>query len=172
MKQVIYAPGFLMRYQQWCTKDRSFTSVDDVEFTALVLRICAYAAQFLPSPSYTVDRICSLSLSNIRDTCSQVGDSLAEACLNLDWKGSLVRVQHILFTALKSSCEGRTDKYWEAIGYASQAAQKAGIHTATPMFGDDGVQGLEKEMRRRTFCSLYVLDRCAFNRVVWKAILT
>jgi hypothetical protein len=55
MKQVIYAPGFLMRYQQWRIKDRSLESVDDAEFTALVLRICAYAAQFLPSPSHTVD---------------------------------------------------------------------------------------------------------------------
>lgn len=156
MKQVIYAPGFLMRYQQWRIKDRTVESVDDAEFTALVLRICAYAEQFLPSPSHTVDGICSPSLSHIRDTCSCVGDSLAEACLALDWKGSLVRVQHILFSALKSSCEGRTDKFWGAIGHASQAAQKAGIYTDTRLFGD----GLEKEMRRRTFCSLYVLDRC------------
>ncbi|RMJ26481.1 hypothetical protein PHISP_02632 [Aspergillus sp. HF37] len=36
MKQVLYAPGFLARYQQWWAKDRSVGSADDVEFTALV----------------------------------------------------------------------------------------------------------------------------------------
>lgn len=157
MKQVIHAPSFLARYQQWWTKGQPFT-VADAEFAVLILRVGSYAAQFLPAPSHTVDRIGGLSLVDISNTCSEVGASLAQACLSLDWKGSLVRVQHTLFLALKFSCEGRTDRFWEGIASSSRAAQKAGIHTDALLPGADGGQNLESEIERRTLCSLYVLD--------------
>ncbi|RDH37727.1 hypothetical protein BDQ94DRAFT_182996 [Aspergillus welwitschiae] len=157
MKQIIHPPSFLTQYQHWWTKEWPL-SVDDIEFAALVLRIGAYSAQFLPSPTHTLDRIRGQSLSDIRDTCSHLGGELARACLSLNWKGSLVRVQHILFAAFRSSCEGRTDKFWEGIASACSAAQKAGIHTVAPVPGEDSSQVLEKEMRRRTLCGLYVLD--------------
>ncbi|RDW78578.1 fungal specific transcription factor domain-containing protein [Aspergillus mulundensis] len=131
MKQVIHAPSFLAH---------------------------VYAAQSLPSPSHTVDSIGGLSLTNIRNTCSEVSDSLAQACLSLDWKGSLVRVQDTLFLALKFSCEGRTDRFWEGIAAASRAAQKAGIHADASFPSTNGAQNLEREIERRTLCSLYVLD--------------
>lgn len=165
MKQLIHAPNFLMCYQQWWAKDRPL-SVGDIEFAALILRICSYAAQFLPSPSHTIDSIGGQSLSDIRNACSDVGDSLAKTCVDLDWKGSLVRVQHILFAAIKFSCEGRTDKFWEGIASASRAAQQAGLHRDAPGAENDGAQELEKEMRRRIFCSLYVLDRYVASRML------
>ncbi|PGH03523.1 hypothetical protein AJ79_07358 [Helicocarpus griseus UAMH5409] len=90
--------------------------------------------------------------------CAVVGDSLAKACLSLDWKGSLVRVQHKLLAALKCSCEGRTDKFWEGIASASRAAQMAGIHIDSPVPAECEGQEMEEEVRRRTFCCLYVLD--------------
>ncbi|KFA73600.1 hypothetical protein S40288_10725 [Stachybotrys chartarum IBT 40288] len=158
MKQIVHSRVFLSHYQHQWTVELPL-SVEHIEFTTLVLRICSYTAQFLPSPSYTVDTIHGLSLSEIRDTCDNVGSSLAKACLALDWKGSLVRVQHHLFASLKSSCEGRTDQFWEGVACASQAAQKAGIHTDIDGSGDGGIDELEKEMRRRTFCTLYMLDR-------------
>jgi hypothetical protein len=148
----------LVQYQEWWTKERPL-SVADVEFGALILRVCSYAAEFLPSPSHTVDSIHGMSLLEIRDTCGEIGDSLAGACLVLDWKGSLTRVQHSLFAALKFSCNGRTDKFWEGITYATQAAQKVGLHTEASNLGDGGFTELEKEMRRRTYCNLYILDR-------------
>ncbi|EHA24756.1 hypothetical protein ASPNIDRAFT_182044, partial [Aspergillus niger ATCC 1015] len=103
MKQIIHPPSFLTQYQHWWTKEWPLP-VDDIEFAALVLRIGAYSAQFLPSPTHTLDRIRGQSLSDIRDTCSHLGGELARACLSLNWKGSLVRVQHILFAAFRSSC--------------------------------------------------------------------
>lgn len=160
MKQIIHPPDFLAHYQQWRTKGRPLTAVSDVEFTVLILRICAYSAQFLPSPSETIDRIRGLPLCDIRTTCKDVGERLAGACLTLDWKGSPVRVQHILFAALMSSCEGRTDQFWDQIGIASQAAQKAGLHADVPSSGGIAPLEWEREMRHRIFCSLYVLDRC------------
>lgn len=160
MKEIIHPPSFLAHYQQWCIKSRPLTAVSDVEFAVLVLRICAYSAQFLPSPTETIDNIRGLPLSDIRKMCSDVGESLAGACLILDWKGSAVRVQHILFAALMSSCEGRTDKFWEQIGLASQAAQKAGLHADLSGSEDTAATQWERETRHRIFCSLYVLDRC------------
>lgn len=165
MKQIVHSPVFLSHYQHQWTVELPL-SVEHIEFTTLVLRICSYTAQFLPSPSYTVDTIHGLSLSEIRDTCDNIGNSLAKACLALDWKGSLVRVQHHLFASLKSSCEGRTDQFWEGVACASQAAQKAGIHTDIDGPGAGGIDELEKEMRRRTFCTLYMLDRCVWSRTL------
>lgn len=159
MKQIIHAPSFLTHYQAWWTKDRPLP-VGDIEFAVLILRICSYSVQFLPSPSHPIDGIYGIPLSDICNTCSDIGNSLAKACLALDWKGSLVRVQHILFAALKFSCEGRQDRFWEELGCASRAAQKAGMHVGGSIVKDDGTHELEKEIRRRTFCSLYVLDRC------------
>lgn len=157
MKQIVHAPTFLMRYQQWWNLDRPL-SIADTEFAVLILRICSYAAQFLPSHSHTIDSIDRLPLSGIRNACNEVGNSLAHACVTLDWNGSLTRVQHLLFFAIKLSCEGRTDMFWEAIGAASQAAQKAGIHEDRSEPGNNHDE-LENEMRRRVFCSLYILDR-------------
>lgn len=158
MKQIVHLPSFLLRYQQWWNLDRPF-SIPDTEFAVLILRICAYAAQFLPSQTHTIDSIDRLPLSGIRNACNEVANSLARACLTLDWSGSLTRVQHLLFFAIKLSCEGRTDMFWEAIGAASQAAQKAGIHKDHFEPGKIN-NGLEKEIRCRVFCSLYILDRC------------
>ncbi|KAJ5821878.1 uncharacterized protein N7525_011162 [Penicillium rubens] len=164
MKQVIHVPSFLANYQLWWAKDK-IVEIADVEFAALIARICSYATQFLPSPSHTVDQIRGRSLADIRDTCSNIGNKLATACETLDWKGTLVRVQHIIFAALKVSCEGRTSQFWEGIGSACRAAQKAGIHTDTTglesQLAKDSAQELERDVQRRTFCSLYVLDRYA-----------
>ncbi|KAJ5834328.1 hypothetical protein N7447_000354 [Penicillium robsamsonii] len=162
MKQVIHAPSFLANYQMWCAKDK-ISEVADVEFAALITRICSYATQFLPSPSHAVDQIRGRSLADIRDTCTNIGNNLATTCEILDWKGTLVRVQHIIFAALKVSCEGRTAQFWEGIASACRAAQKAGIHThltslMESQLGKDSAQELERDVQRRTFCSLYVLD--------------
>lgn len=47
--------------------------------------------------------------------------------------------------------------FWEGIASASRAAQKAGVHTAAAELG--GGHEFDKEMQRRTFCNIYLLDR-------------
>jgi hypothetical protein len=160
IKQFIHASSFLDQYKEWWIKERPL-SVSDVEFGVLVLRISSYAAEFLPSPSCTVDNINGITLTEIRDICSELGNSLARATLTLDWKGSLVRVQHTLFASLKFSCNARTDKFWEGIAHATHAAQKVGLHTDAnnKNMDDGGRTELEIEIRRRTLCNLYILDR-------------
>ncbi|KAK4235420.1 hypothetical protein C8A03DRAFT_17836, partial [Achaetomium macrosporum] len=157
MKHIIHGTTFLYRYQKWWISNDPL-SVADVEFAVLILRICAYAAQFLPSPTNRVETVSGISLNDIRRICSDVADSLADTCALLDPKGSLVRVQHIMYASLKASCEGRTDQFWDGIVSACRAALKAGIHTDATVPGYYGAQKLEQELNRRTFCSLYVLD--------------
>jgi hypothetical protein len=163
MKQVIHGPSFLTDYQQWWAKD-SPSQVVDIEFASLILHLGSFTTQFLPSASHPVNQIQGQSLSDIRDLCSDIGRNLANACETLDWKGSLIRVQHCLFAALTFGNEGRIDKLWEGVVSASQAALKAAIHVdasrsrKSPLTKEDSAQELKRDIERRTFCSLYALD--------------
>ena len=130
----------------------------DIEFAVLLLRICSYASQFLPSPSYTVDRIRGMILADIRTACDDAANDLAVICARIDSRGSLLRVQHIAFAGLSSMCEGRTNAFWEALSCAIRVAQRVGIRSDAVTWVH-GMDELEKEMRRRTFCNLYIWDR-------------
>ena len=143
--------------------------VMEVDFTVLFLRICSYASQFLPSPSHTLDRIRGVLLADIRHTCDEIADSLAAISSALDGRGSLIRVQHLAFFGLKCQIEGRRNAFWEALSCAIRVAQSIGIHSDAAT-SRQGVDEIDKELRRRTFCNLYVwdsllsrqLDRIAF----------
>jgi hypothetical protein len=156
MKQIVDARQFLLQYEVWWEKKRPL-SAPDVEFAVLILRICSYTAHFASSTLHTVDHKTVLPLPEIRAACSEIANSLVKACIVMDWKGSLVRVQHSLYAAITYSCEGRTDKYWEGIGRASQAAQRAEIHRGT--LHREGGWDMEAEMQQRVMYSLYIFDR-------------
>ena len=159
MDQLVHPPSFLAQYQQWWAQ-KSLSSVVDAEFAVLLLRICSYASQFLPSPSHTIDTIRGMFLADIRNTCDDIGDNLAVMCTSLDARGSLLRVQHLCFAGLRFQCEGRTNAFWEALSCAIRVAQRVGIDRDAATSIHDGMHELEKEMRRRTFCNLYTWDRC------------
>jgi hypothetical protein len=157
MEQVVYAQWFLGQYQNWWNLGR-LTQVIDAEFAVLFLRICAYAAQFLPSPSVTIDSIRGVSLSDIRNACQDVAGKLSAICEKLDGRGNLVRVQHLSVSALYWQCEGQSNAYWEAINNASRVAQKIGLHRGR-MRVMPGMQEYDREVRCRMYCSLYLWDR-------------
>lgn len=156
------APWFLTTYRQWWSLER-ITYIADVEFAVLVLRMCSYASQFLPSPSYTLDRIRGVSLTDIRASCDAVADDLAAIGQLLDHRGSLVRVQHVSLLGLRLQCEGNMRMAWEMLSRAVRLAQGLGIDRST-VSASSGPQvpglatELEREMQRSTFCSLYVWD--------------
>ncbi|KAI1132295.1 hypothetical protein F5Y10DRAFT_231415 [Nemania abortiva] len=154
MKQVVYLPSFLIQYEKWWAGCLSST-IQHAEFASLIFYICSYTTLFLPSPSHAIDSIRGLPLREIRETCCDAGSRLAQACLLLDWRGSLIRVQSILFAALKFSCEGRTDRFWEGIHSASLSAQKAGLQIDSL----DSHSGSNGQIERdRTLYTLYALD--------------
>lgn len=163
MDQLVHPPCFLSQYQRWWAKG-PLSSVEDVEFAILLLRMCSYASQFLPSPSYTIDTIRGMCLTDIRSACDDIGDTLAAICRRLDARGSLLRVQHLAFTGLRSQCEGKTNAFWETLNCAIRVAQWVGIDRDSSISTHGGMHELENEMRRRTFCNLYIWDRCVSIR--------
>lgn len=148
---------FLRQYQRWWDLDQ-LSSLADLEFTILFLRICHYASQFLPSPTYTIDSIKGVALADIRKSCEEAINVLAPICTRLDPRGSLIRVLHTACAGLDSMCVGRMNAFWERLSYATRVAQQIGLHSNT-MRWSSSADELDKEMGRRTFCNLYVWDR-------------
>lgn len=145
------------------------TLVVEVDFAVLIMRICSYALQFLPSPSYTLNKIRGAFLSDICSTCDDIADNLAAISSASDGRGSLIRVQHLAFFGLRCQMEGRKDALWDALSRAIRVAQCVGIHSEAANTRSC-LDEMEKEMGRRTFCNLYIwdshlsrqLDRIAF----------
>jgi hypothetical protein len=109
-EQLLYAPWFLTQYHRWWTLDR-LSSIADIEFPILFLKICCYAFQFLPSPFHTIESIKGVALVDICKSCEQVSNTLALICVYLDPQGSLIRVLHILFAGLGSLCIGQMNAF-------------------------------------------------------------
>jgi hypothetical protein len=140
------------------------TLVMGVEFAILILRICSYASLFLPSPSYTPDKIRSVPLADIRNTYNRIADSLGAISTSLDGRSSLIRVQHLGFFGLRCKIDGRRKDFWEALSSAIRVAQSIGIHNDGYAANSGSRQGgvvvdeIDKEMERRTFCNIYIWD--------------
>ncbi|KAG4281233.1 hypothetical protein FPRO06_10138 [Fusarium proliferatum] len=157
MIQLVYPPWFLNKYHHWWNIEGKLTVVEDAEFAVLLLRICLYAAQFLPSPAYTADRIRGIPLADIRSTCSKAADVLTDICARSDTRGSLFRVLHLLCDGLVLHCAGKTTAFWATLGRAVLAAQRVGLHEDVESLLHEADE-VDKEMHRWTFCNLYVLD--------------
>lgn len=133
------------------------TLVAEVDFAILVLRICSYALQFLPSPGYTLDKIRGVLLADIRNTCYETADNLEAISTAADARGSLIRVQHMAFFGLQGQIEGKTNGFWEPLSRAIPVAHNFGIH-CDAVSSRKGTDKSEREMERRTFCNLYIWD--------------
>ncbi|KAI0103932.1 hypothetical protein GGR51DRAFT_561312 [Nemania sp. FL0031] len=153
---LIHPPWFLERYRHWWDTD-SASCVDHVEFLVLILRTCSYATQFLPCPYYTLDRINGLSLVEISKTCDEAAGRLMAIMRRYDSRGSWVRVQHAILLALKCQTEGRMEDCDAALSYAILVAQKNGMHEDRLLPGLR-LNELNQEIRRRTYCYLYIWD--------------
>jgi hypothetical protein len=107
MEQLVHPPWFLSQYQRlWSLENLS--SVFYIEFLGLLMRVCSYASQFLPSPSHPIDRIRNMFLVDIRTLCDDIVENLTKICVRLDTCGSLLRVQHLAFLGLRLQSEGGT----------------------------------------------------------------
>ena len=169
MDNLIYPPWFLARYQRWWAAER-VALVVEVDFAVLILRICTYALQFLPSPSYTLDKIRGMLLSDICNMCDQIAGSLAAISSVLDGRGSLIRVQHLAFFGLRCQVEGRRETFWDALNRAIWVAQSVGIDSEATK-ARPAVNELEREMGRRTFCNLFIWDSLLSRQLDRTALL-
>ncbi|KAK8045628.1 hypothetical protein PG993_005652 [Apiospora rasikravindrae] len=161
---LIHPPSFMTRYESWWASQQepvasSPRSVADIDFAILILRICAYATQFLPSASYTLDAVRGMPLTTIRETTTDVANSLEKIATRRNPRGSLVRVQHMCYNALGATCESRMGEAWATLCSTIRIAQGLGYHQETEasksiLAGDE----VQREMQRRVFCNLYIVD--------------
>ncbi|KAJ5553106.1 hypothetical protein N7494_002484 [Penicillium frequentans] len=156
MDQLVHLPWILDEYQRWRII-KTPSSLFEIEFAVLILRICSYTSDYLPSPSCTIERIRDMSLADIRHSCDEAADSLAEICLRLNPKGSLLRVQHLAFVGLKAKCQGFMKDFRGALRSAIEVAQRIGADKDVSSDVPD-MSEIEKETRRRIFCNLYIWD--------------
>ncbi|KAM4065242.1 fungal specific transcription factor [Hirsutella rhossiliensis] len=154
--QLVHGPWFLAKYKIWCTAE-CIKSVPDVDFTILLLRVCSYALQFLPSPSYPLDKIRGVLLADVRSSSDETADKLEAISMAADGRGSLIRVQQLAFVGLKCQIEGKIDTFWEVLGRAIRVAQSVGIHSEAAR-SRKGMDKTDQEMERRTFCNLFIWD--------------
>ncbi|EQB51715.1 hypothetical protein CGLO_08749 [Colletotrichum gloeosporioides Cg-14] len=153
--QLVHVPWFLEKYQRWSAAEWA-KRAPDVEFAVLVLRICSYALQFLPSPAYPLDRIRGELLSDLREACNDAADKAETISAAADSRGSPVRAQHLAFLGLKYQAEGNMRAYAEALGRAIRVAQNVGMHCDTPAVA--AADEVDREIARRVFCNLYIAD--------------
>lgn len=156
MDQLVQVPWFLAKYQAWWMLDQ-VTLVTWVDFAVLILRICSYASQFLPSPGYTLDKIRGVLLAEVRNMCDETADNLETISTTADGRGSLVRVQHLAFLGLHRLIEGKTTAFWEVLSRAIRVAQHVGIHCDLAS-SRKGMEKTSQEMELRTFSNLYIWD--------------
>ena len=154
MDQLVHLRWLLNQYQLWRTV-KAPSSAFEIKFTVLILRICSYASDFLPSPSCTIDRIRGISLADIRHSCDEAADSFLTLCIRFGPQGGLLRVQHLAFAGLKARCEGRMNDFRQTLRSSIQVAQQIGADKDASQYLDE----LEKETRRRVFCNLFTWDR-------------
>jgi hypothetical protein len=156
MDQLVHIPWFLPKYRALWLVER-VTLVAEVDFIILVLRICSYALQFLPSPGYTLDKIRGMLLADVRTLCDEAADSLEAISTAADSRGSLFRVQHLAYYGLQCRAEGKTNASWEALSRAIRVAQNVGMHCDAATSRVNG-ESADREIERMTFCNLYIYD--------------
>ena len=156
--EMVHASTFLTRYETWW---KSFPSSnnEDIEFGALILRLCAYSAQFLPSRTYTADTVGGVSLNSVREHCHCLANELLMVYEPLFEQRSPHSVQQSFFAACYSKNQGRMKEAWFQLGAAIRLAQDLGMHLEPSGPSNSHLNDLEKEMRRRVFWNLYIWDR-------------
>ncbi|KAL9023226.1 MAG: hypothetical protein Q9180_008324 [Flavoplaca navasiana] len=107
---------FLERYDAWWSHPCRI--VEDVEFAALLLRLCSYTAQFLPSQNYTADTILGASLSTIRQECDTTANALASTQYLKSSPTSIVRIHQLFFRACYLKNEGDMKGSWDVLSEA------------------------------------------------------
>lgn len=156
--EIIYSTSFLTQYEAWWEM-LSSARMEDLEFGVLLLRICAYSAQFLPSRGYTADTICGVSISMIREHCHNLSDSLTRLCESVGGMRSFTSIQALCFAASYLENEGRMKEAWYLMGNVIKIALDIGIHREATASLSSQLSDLERDMRRRVFWNLYIWDR-------------
>ena len=158
ISEMIHPTSFLTRYEQWW---RSFpgSTVEDLDFCALVLTVCAYSAQYLPSRSLAGPKIHGMLNDTIREHCFDLSKRMSSLCASFPGNRSLARVQHLYYAACYQKNEGRVKDAYYVLGDAIRLAHDLEMHMEYSLSSRVQLNELDKDLRRRAFWNLYIWDR-------------
>ena len=155
--ELVYSTTFLAHYNEWWS--RPCQSMDDLEFAVLLLRLCAYSAQFLPSQNYTADTIQGSSLSTIREQCDATAIAISQSPTMKGIPPSMSRIHQLFFHACYLKNEGQMKESWGVLSEAIREAHELGLHLDVPKRSGNITTEYDLEMGKRTYWNLFLWDR-------------
>ena len=155
--EMVYPTTFIERYNSWWSG--SCQSVDDLEFAALLLRLCSYSAQFLPSQNYTADTILGISLSTIREDCNTTAIALSRSSMIVERPSSITRIHELFYRACYLKNEGEMKESWNILSKAIRDAHELGLHLDLQKGNGRLTSEYELEMGKRTYWNLWLWDK-------------
>ncbi len=155
--EMVYFTTFTERYNAWWAGPCQ--SVADLQFAALLLRLCSYTAQFLPSQNYTADTILGNPLSALREQCNATAISLTRVSMMEEGLPSITRIHEHFFHACYLKNEGSMKESWDVLGKAIHDAHELGLHIESRKYGGRTVSEYEIEMGKRTYWNLWLWDK-------------
>ena len=146
---------FLEQYDAWWS--HTPRTAQEVEFAALLLRLCSYTAQFLPSQNYTADTILGISLTDLRKDCDSIANEMASSSYAKDAPTSIPRIHQLFFRACYLKNEGDMKRSWNVLGEAIREAQELSLHLELQK--GQGRSEYDVEMGKRTYWNLWLWDK-------------
>lgn len=154
---MVYPTTFMERYNEWW--DEPCQSIDDIQFATLLLRLCSYTAQFLPSQTYTADTILGNSLYALRERCNATAISLTHVPMMDQGLPSINRIHEHFFHACYLKNEGAMKESWRVLGKAIHEAHELGLHLETRKFAGRSISECDIEIGKRTYWNLWLWDK-------------
>ncbi|KAI4288263.1 MAG: hypothetical protein L6R35_002474 [Caloplaca aegaea] len=148
---------FLERYDAWWSHPCRI--VEDVELAALILRLCSYTAQFLPSQNYTADTILGASLSTIQQECDTIANALASTQFLKSSSTSIVRIHQLFFRACYLKNDGDMKGSWNVLSEAIREAQELGLHLDLRKGQGKFTSEYDVEVGKLTYWNLWLWDK-------------
>ncbi|KAJ5629924.1 hypothetical protein N7528_003581 [Penicillium herquei] len=161
--EMIHAESFQSQYLAWWMTQESNEAAgdtnisdDDMNFGLLVIRICLMSVQCLPHAGYPTSTTGVLKThpSHLESWLYSIADELDKSLQTK--KPTLVTVQHRYYHFVYLNNYARIRDSWSALNTAVKDAHEIGLHLE---IANIPLSEVEKEIRRRTFWSLYVGDR-------------
>ena len=155
--EMVDATTFTEHYDEWWAG--TCRTIDDLEFAALLLRLCCYTAQFLPSQNYTADTIIGNSLTTIREQCNATATSLTRTSIMKEGSPSMTRIHELFFHACYLKNEGEMKESWDVLSDAIHKAHELGLHLDLREASGRLITQYNVEMRKRTYWNLWLWDK-------------
>jgi hypothetical protein len=161
--EMMHPTLFLGRYEKWWRTVPGSTS-ESLHFSILILRVCAYSAQFFPVSTVETgilseNNLLGVPVDRIRGHCHELASRLQRLCEQLSGPKSLIWVQQLFYAACYEQNEGGIKRAWYMLGNAIRVVEDLGLHVEDTSIRKRGMNDLEYDMGRRAFWNLYIRDR-------------